>query len=131
MARAARPLGRVELEILQFVADHHPVAARDVADHIAASTGQARTTVVTVLERLRAKGYLGRKRIDRVYKYAPRIEKRALLADLVHDFVSRVLSGSVSPLFTYLAEVEGLSDDELARLKKLVANLEKQRAQEG
>ncbi len=56
------PLGRLELDVLQYIADHHPISVREVAAHFAATSGQARTTLLTVMERLRAKGYLKRRK---------------------------------------------------------------------
>ena len=45
-----------------FVGDHHPISVGEVAEHFANTTGQARTTVLTTMERLRRKGHLSRKR---------------------------------------------------------------------
>jgi predicted transcriptional regulator len=51
-------IGRAELEVLRYVQDHHPASVRQVAEHFAESKGHVRTTILTVLERLRKKGYL-------------------------------------------------------------------------
>ena len=122
---ANRPsLGQAELEILRYVGDHHPIRVGEVAEHVARTSGKARTTVLTVMERLRSKGYLARKKIVGTYHYFPRHSKGELLQDLVQDFVRGVLGGSVSPFMAYLADTEDLSNDELAQLKKLVRDLE-------
>ena len=55
MARRKERLGRLELDVLRYVADHHPISVREVAAHFAAASGQARTTVLTVMQRLRGK----------------------------------------------------------------------------
>ncbi len=62
MPPSREPLGRLELEVLQYIADHHPISVREVAAHFAETSGQARTTLLTVMERLRAKGYLKRRK---------------------------------------------------------------------
>jgi len=56
------PFGELELEVWRYIADHAPVAARQVAAQFAEQRGLARTTVLTVIERLRQKGYLTRRR---------------------------------------------------------------------
>src|SRR5215469_287212 len=96
------PLGHLELDVLRYIADHHPITVREVAAHFAETSGQARTTVLTVMERLRSKGYLARRRADGAHQYRPKISKAELLDGLVGDFVEGVLGGSISPFIAYL-----------------------------
>ena len=117
-------LGRVELDVLRLVAEEHPVSVRQVADKLADTSGQARTTVLTVLERLRKKGYLARRKTGGIYRYSPRVAMTQLLQSLVGDFVHRVLGGSVSPFVAYLGQKTEVSREELAELKRLVRELE-------
>lgn len=120
-------IGRMELEILQFIADRHPVTVREVAEHFAYTKGYARTTVLTVMERLRQKGYLTRKKVGSTYQYSPSQPKTALLQALVRDFVQGVLGGSLSPFMAYLAQEAELSDEELQELQRLVQELDARR----
>ena len=124
MARRRASLGRAELEILQYAVDRYPVTVREVADHAAETKGYARTTVLTVMERLRKKGYLTRRKAGGVYQYRPKLPKGELLEHLIGDFVDRVLGGSVSPFVAYLAQTDNLTEEEVARLKKAVQELE-------
>src|SRR5215203_2203740 len=66
-----RSIGRAELEILNYIHDHHPVPVRQVAEHVSATKGHTRTTVLNVIARLCGKGYLTRKRVGGVYHYSP------------------------------------------------------------
>jgi predicted transcriptional regulator len=116
---------------LRYVADRHPVSVREVADHVAATSGKARTTVLTVMERLREKGYLVRRRKGGVYLYSPKRSQADVLRNLVADFVREALGGSVSPFVVYLAEEANLNDGEVRELARLVADLEAQRAGDG
>ncbi len=75
MGREPEPLGQVQLEILQYVADHHPIRVGDVAEHFAKTAGKARTTVLTVMEKLREKGYLTRRKLRGTYHYSPKVSK--------------------------------------------------------
>ncbi len=117
-------LGQAQLEILRYVADHHPIRVGEVADYVARTTGKARTTVLTVMERLRSKGYLVRKKIQGTYRYSPRVSRVEVLRNLVGDFVRGVLGGSVSPFMAYLAEAGSLTDDEIVQLKQLAREIE-------
>ncbi|MEZ6087893.1 MAG: BlaI/MecI/CopY family transcriptional regulator [Pirellulaceae bacterium] len=119
-------LGKVELSLLQAVADLEPVSVRALAEHVAKTSGQARTTILTTLERLRQKGYLTRKKIGGVNHYRTRVSVSDLLPRLVSDFVHRMLGGSVSPFVAYLQESREIDPAELAQLKALVEELELQ-----
>lgn len=119
-----KTLGRAELEILQYIVDNHPISVGEVARHVAETSGQARTTVQTVMERLRQKGYLSRKKKGAVNLYSPKVSKPDLMQHLVGDFISGVLGGSVSPFVAYLNDQENVSEQELEKLKQVVAELE-------
>jgi len=123
-------IGRAEMEVLHYVADHYPVTVRGVAEHIGKTKGHVRTTVLNVMERLRKKRYLRRKKVEGIFKYSPRIPKGELLRNLVRDFVKRNLGGSVSPFVAYLTQDASLSDHELAELKRLVRELDVQKKED-
>jgi predicted transcriptional regulator len=120
-------VGEQELEVWRFIADRAPVSAREVVEHFAAEQGLARTTVLTVMERLRKKGYLTRKRQDGVFHYAPRVPPAEVLHGLVGRFVEKTLGGSVSPVVAYLARARQISDAELAELQRMVEQLRAER----
>src|SRR5687767_14858371 len=119
-----RNIGAAELEVLHFIQDHHPVTVRDVADHFGETKGQVRTTLLNVMERLRKKGFLTRKKAGGVFQYAPRVAKAELLSRLVRDFVDRTLGGSVAPFMAYLVRDANLSEADLRELKHIVQELE-------
>lgn len=127
MARNRETIGREELQVLRYVADYRTVSVREVADHVAATSGKARTTVLTVMERLREKGYLVRRKMGGVYRYSPKRSQADVLRSLVAEFVREALGGSVSPFVAYLAEGADLNDEQLRELARLVADLEARR----
>ncbi len=118
-------LGKVELEFLQKVAERQPISVRALVELQSNDSGQARTTVLTVLERLRRKGYLTRRKIQGVNHYSTRVSVSDLLQRLVSDFVQKMLGGSVSPFVSYLHEQNHLDPEELAQLRSLVDEFEK------
>ena len=127
MADPKAPLGSTEIEILRYIGDHHPISVGDAAQYVAQTTGQARTTVLTIMERLRRKGHLTRKRVKGVYRYSPKVAKDDLLRGLVENFVDTTLGGSVSPFVAFLSEGGPISEDDLHKLKRLVREMENQR----
>jgi predicted transcriptional regulator len=117
-------IGNAELRVLKYIAENHPISARDVATFFLRSTGEARTTVITVMERLRRKGYLTRKKEDGCWRYSPKLGTADVLKSLVGEFVERTLHDSLSPFMAYLVHDATLSDQELAELKRTVQLLE-------
>jgi predicted transcriptional regulator len=127
----ARPrVSPAELELLEYINERHPVTVREVADHFAAADGRARTTVLTLMERLRKKGYLTRRSEHGSNRYSPCEPKGDVLRGVVRDFVQRTLGGSVQPFVAYLGSDADLSDDELDELKRLVRELDARRTEE-
>jgi predicted transcriptional regulator len=122
--RSRAPLGRAELELLQFVDQNPGVSVGDAAAQFGAPRGLARTTVLTTMQRLVSKGYLTRKSVDSVYRYRTRVPATRALKELVADFVRGVLGGSVTPFVAFLNEHPGLTDEEVGALRQLVQGLD-------
>jgi predicted transcriptional regulator len=123
MSETDQQVGEQELAVFRFIHDRSPIAARDVAEQFARSHGLSRSTILTVIERLRKKGFLNRKRHDGVYLYEPRVAQAEVLQRLVRTFVESTLGGSVSPVMLYLANTRQINDDELVELQKIVDEL--------
>jgi len=122
-------LGPLELDVLRYASDHAPITVRSVAAHFAKTSGQARTTVLTVMERLRNKGYLTRRKVKGVHHYVPTVPKAELLQRMVGDFVTEVLGGTVSPFVAWLTQSTDLSEDEIRKLSKLLETIERREQQ--
>ena len=123
-------LGEQEMDLLQYVAENASVSVRQAAEGFGQPRGLARTTVLTVMERLRRKGYLTRARRRGVYHYAPRMPHGEVLRGLVQEFVRSTLRGSLAPVVAYLAQSRALTEAEVEELERLVAEL-KNRPKEG
>jgi predicted transcriptional regulator len=122
MARR-KSIGQAESEILRFIADRQGATVTEVADYMAETKGQSRNTVMTVMERLRAKGFLERSKDEGVYRYEAHAPKERVMEGLVQDFVDGVLGGSVSPLVAYLTKRIDVTDEQARELKELVERL--------
>jgi predicted transcriptional regulator len=125
-----KPVGEQELAVLRYVAEHGPATVGEVAERFGEPQGLARSTILTVMERLRLKGYLTRRKVEGVFQYASPVPASELLRDVVGDFVQRTLSGSLSPFAAYLSEAEDVTDEELAQLQDVVARLRSKKRKE-
>jgi predicted transcriptional regulator len=119
-----KAVGEQELVVLRYVAEHGPATVGEVAERFGEAQGLARSTILTVMERLRKKGHLTRSKVEGVFQYSSLVAATELLRGVVGDFVERSLSGSLSPFVTYLAEAEDVSEEELQQLQDVVARLQ-------
>jgi predicted transcriptional regulator len=125
-----KTIGDQELALLRFVAEHGPLSVGQAMERYGEPRGLARSTVLTMMERLRQKGHLERRQVDGVYRYASPRPAGDLLRGAVQSFVEKTLDGSVSPFVAYLAEDAAVSATELTELEELVARLKSRRRQE-
>ena len=120
-------LGDQELALLTFIAERGSATVGEVADEFGTPRGLARSTVLTMMERLRDKRRLTRRRVDGVYRYSSPRSRTEVLHEVVANFVTQTLGGSVSPFTAYLTRRGEVSDEELAELERVVASLQRQR----
>ena len=129
--RRLKSIGDQELALLRFISERGQATVAEAVDGFGQPRSLARSTVLTMMERLRKKGHLGRRQVEGVYQYAPRTAPGAAVRQAVQTFVDRTLGGSITPFVTYLAERERLSDDELDELETLLTRLQQDRRKKG
>jgi predicted transcriptional regulator len=129
--RRLKPVGDQELALLRFVGDAGHATVGQAAERFGQPRGLARSTVLTMMERLRKKGHLTRRQQEGVYHYAPRTAPGTAVRQAIKSFVDRTLEGSIAPFVAYLGERERISDEDLAELEALLARFESQRRKKG
>jgi predicted transcriptional regulator len=120
-------IGDQELALLHYLAEHEPATVGEVAAAFGEARELARSTVLTMMERLRSKGYLKRRHVEGVYRYSTATGPNEALNNAVGQFVEKTLSGSLSPFVAWMSQKADVSDNELAELEALVAKLQSQR----
>jgi len=118
-------LGEQEIEILRYVSNQKQATVREVAEYFEKQKGLARTTILTVMERLRKKGFLTRAKIDGVFKYSEKIEAATVMKGKVAEFVEKTLGGSLAPLINHFAANKDLSAEEIEKLRLIVNSFDK------
>ncbi|UYK80916.1 BlaI/MecI/CopY family transcriptional regulator [Xanthomonas sacchari] len=125
-----KSIGDQELALLQYIAEHGDASVGEVAGGFGEARGLARSTVLTMMERLRAKAYLRRRQVQGVYRYAATSGQDDVVRSAVGSFVEKTLQGSVSPFVAWMSQRAEVSDTELAELEALVAKLQSQRRED-
>lgn len=117
-------VGRSESDVLRFIAEQGGASVTEVGDYLASTKGLTRNTALTMMERLRSKGFLVRTKVDGVYRYSPSEAKGSMFQGFVEDFVDGVLGGSASPLVAYLGNRAKVDEKQLEELRELLRSLE-------
>lgn len=121
-----KSIGDQELALLHYVGQQGEISVGEAAAQLAESRGLARSTVLTMMERLRAKRFLKRRRVDGVFRYST-TGAEDVMQGAVGAFVEKTLQGSVSPFVAWMSERGKVSDEELKSLEALVEKLQSRR----
>lgn len=117
-------IGDQELALLTWVAEHVSATVAEVVDGFGVPRDLARSTVLTMMERLRRKGHLSRRQVRGVYRYRSAVGPGDVLKRAVGSFVERTLGGSVSPVVAYLTEsADDLTPEQIRDLEEVIARL--------
>lgn len=103
--QAGEPLTRPELEAR--LAQHH----------------WASTTLLALLARLEAKGYVAREKQGRGYLYRAALSRRDYLPVESRSALARLFEGSAKNLVAAMAESDALTDRDIAELEEHLAEL--------
>ena len=120
------PVSDAELEVLKVLWAAGSASVRDV---VAALNKQRRrlayNTVLTLLSRLRNKGYVAADRTDTAHQFHAVVTREDLLGSSLSALADRICDGTASPLVHALVRGQHLSRQELADLRELLDDLEK------
>lgn len=115
----SKTLGQLELEVLKIIWNSPGFAVHETAEVLAKQKGYARTTILTVIQRLHKKGFLSRKKEDGIFRYYPTEQKSTVLGGLARKFVDSIFEGSSANLVQHLAD-GSVSAEELEHIRKIV-----------
>lgn len=113
--------------VMQALWRRQPLSAEEIGAEVASEQNWTDATVKTLLNRLLSKGAIAAEREGRRYLYRPVLERDAYVTEESRGMVDRLFGGSVSSLVTHFSEREQLSADDIAELKRLIAELDNER----
>lgn len=120
MDQPIRRLPDAELEVMQALWACDVPACREAIEEILYQTHpMAMTTLLTLLTRLRDKGFLTIEKQGRKSFYTPCVSREDYLAAQSKNFFQRLCGGNLSTLANALCD-SGLSKEELAQLRTLL-----------
>jgi BlaI family transcriptional regulator, penicillinase repressor len=118
------PVSDAELEVLKELWTAGPATVRDVATALRKRRRRlAYNTVLTLLSRLREKGYVAADRRDTAHLFRALVTRDELLGSSLSALADRVCDGTASPLVLALVRGQRFSADEIAHFRKLLDEL--------
>ena len=119
------PLGRLsrgEFEIMNVVWDSGECTVPEVMNRVnqRRPVPLKRATIQVKLRRLEEKGWVRHEERNRRFFYSPTTDRRAASAELADDLTARVFDGSCTEMVRCLFEHEKITPEEIARLRRLL-----------
>jgi BlaI family transcriptional regulator, penicillinase repressor len=121
MARKkSRGLTESEHRIMEVLWERGSATVAEVAEVLEGKSGSAYTTILTMMRILRAKGYLGCKKLGRAHIYTPKVNRDTAARKAVRQLLTKFFAGSPGELVLSFLRDEELSPEELDALKKKI-----------
>lgn len=121
MPKPEGPLTYWQLEVMEVVWDLEEASVAEIWEHLAEEREVARTTILTQVQRLEARGWLKRKPRSRPALFRATRPREAALAGEADEFLDTYFEGSAAALVQNLLGAGKLDRGEVARLRKLLA----------
>ena len=115
-----------EWNILNCLWEDSPRTVMQLSNELEQSVGWARSTTITTLHRMEAKGLVRCEQAGRGKAYVPLVERdRAVLAE-TKSFLDRVYQGSVGMKMSAMMKQEGFSRAQIAQLRAILDKAEQE-----
>lgn len=117
-----RDLPQAEFEVMDVLWQSGEATVKEVRAALGSDRKLAYTTVATLLNRLRDKGYVEAEERNFAYVFRPLIQREQVIRRKLDDLVKRLFGGDVAPLAAYIAENRNLSPEQIAALEEMVSS---------
>lgn len=124
MAAKQISLSAAEWQIMECLWEHSPRTLMEMVRTLSPATGWSKSTIVTMVTRLEAKGALTHTEGGRARLYSPTVLREQAALQETESLLRRVYRGSVGLLVNTLADGRGLTEEDI---RELSAILEKAR----
>ncbi len=120
-------LSAAEWQIMECLWEHSPRTLMEIVRALTPATGWSKSTIVTMVTRLEAKGALRHTEGARARLYSPTVLREQAALQETESLLRRVYRGSVGLLVNTLADGRGLTEEDLQALSAI---LERARGEE-
>ena len=113
-----------EWYVLDCLWQHAPQTAMELVEALSRRVGWAKSTTLTTLRRMEAKGLLAGETVGRSRRYTPLVDRETATVRETSGFLDRVYRGSVGHMVSTMARRQGLTEEDLAELRAILAQAE-------
>ena len=113
-----------EWHLMECLWEHAPRTGREAAEYMAVSQSWSRSTTLTLLRRMTAKGFIACFEENGVNVYSPLIARSEAAVRETDSFLSRVYRGSVSTLLSAVTQRQSLTTSEIDELYDIIRRAE-------
>lgn len=125
MSKKPVELGEAELAVMRVLWDEGPLTVRDVMNRLHERGRRvAYTTVLTFLTRLEQKGMVASDKRDTAYVYRSKISRQSVTTSRIRALVDQLYDGAAAPVLLHLIENERFTADEIAKLRRMIDDLD-------
>jgi predicted transcriptional regulator len=117
-------ISTAESVVMEVLWRASPLAAEDIVAEVAAPQGWSEATVKTLINRLLTKKAIGARKDGRRYLYRPLVERSQYVSQESQGLLDRLFDGRVAPLVSHFSRTSKLSPEDIAELKRLIAEIE-------
>ena len=123
---ARRPsTSQAELDILKAIWESGPTTVRELNARLRRGGRRwAYTTVLTLLQRLQAKGYVASDKTGLAHVFRALVSRDRLLRQRLKDLANQLCEGTPAPLVLALVQNQHFSEDEIEQFRRLLDQLE-------
>ena len=117
-------LTEAEWQVMECLWESAPRTGRELAEELAERRGWTRSTSLTLLRRLEAKGAVSSRDRGKIKVFRPLVSREDAALRETEDLLSKAYRGSLSLLVSSFTENRELSGQELEELRAILKGLE-------
>ena len=114
-----------EWNVLNRLWEESPRTVMQLSGELERTVGWARSTTITTLHRMEAKGLVRCEQVGRGKAYVPLVDRRQAEVAETRSFLDRVYQGSVGMMMSAMAQRRELSSEEITALSAILDQAEK------
>ncbi len=117
-------ISTAESQVMEALWRRSPLTAEEIVAEVAGPKGWSEPTVKSLINRLLTKGAIEAEKAGRRYLYRPCVDRSAYLSQESRGLLDRLFDGRIAPLVSHFSRTNQLSPEDLAELKRLIAELD-------
>ena len=117
-------ISSAESAVMEALWRESPLSAEEITAQVAGPQGWTLATVKTLINRLLKKAAIGATPDGRRYLYRPLVARGTYVQAESQGLLDRLFDGRLAPRVSHLSQARALTPEDIAELKKLIAEIE-------